>query len=485
MMITNAQREAREKNIADTLVDYCKNNDENFKIVDFIGEGGCALFYRMRDIVTGRYFIMKAIDTAVTEIGCSIKATDRYVKNEISILKKCKGQKNIIGLLGAWYNRINDDTGETVYLMFLPELEPVSEYFKKNANDEKSILAMTADICKALSFCHIKGIRHNDVKLGNIYYSYSNDCFVLSDFLISRTVFDYSRAITEGGSYIAPEIIAEDMLLDSDGNERCNSDIYSLGIATLLLLAKFNAKGSKDEYLKNLKPEELKAALAKAVKEDPALRYQTAEEFENDINGIDWEKKEYMYSTDAAQCAQLLISGQKSKAKAIAEAGYRVGNIRLTCILAYILSSEGKAKEAIAMLEKIKHTGDSTVLGVYGIIGCTYFDGGKEYKDCIRKSADRGFCLAQYFVGRWMCDGQNGFAKNVEKGMEYINVSANQGFLPSIDYFRKVLKRQKVHDPDEMIKLIEAQLEIEKYNEAKHFPVYSVKAIAGILDLEE
>ncbi len=474
--MTAKQRNQRTENVLYAFDRYCKDSGKNLEITDVIAEGGCAIIYNVRNKKTGETVVLKAVDTAVAEIDCSIADLDKYTREEIKILKACKGHKNIIKLLDAYSCPIDAGTGETVYFMFLPRLEPVISYFKKNANDKKDILAMTSDICNALTFCHQNGILHRDVKHNNIYYSYENKCFVLADFGVSRTAFDPTRAVTVVGTYIAPEIAARLPLCDKFGNKRYNSDIFSLGITTLLLLAAFNASGSPYEYLEKMKPEELRVIIAKAIAADPDLRYQTADEFAKDIKKIFWGKKAAAQSTDAAKCSELLVRGQPKKAKVLAEEGHKNGNVKMSCILAYILCCEGKVNEALDILSKLKSTGDRVVLGVYGMIGCTFAGASGEYKKSILASADKGFCLAEYYIGRWISDGQNGFDEDFFRGFDYIYRSAKQGFLPSVRYMQKALKRRKVHNSDAMIDLLCAEL--DGYNHDKDFPVHCVQAIA-------
>lgn len=476
--MTEAQKKVVDKSVANALKEYGKETGQYFDIVCTLGVGGFGVVYEVRNKKTKETMALKAVDNTISETLKTIDKLDKYAKDEIRALKKCQGHPNIMPILGAFYYPPKRELCRKLYLIFMPKLEPVDEYFKKYGCDEKSIFAMTSDICKALSFCHKNDILHRDVKPSNIYYSYENQCFVLADFGSIRSGFDPARAVTAIGTvtYVAPEIQAGMPLQDEFGNKRYNADVYSLGVSTLVLLAKFNANGVREEYLKHTMPEGLRVVLSKSTALDPNLRYQTADEFRAAIDRIEWNREAPVYADDIAECVKILISGKQSKAKEIAERGHRNGNIRMTCVLAYILSIEGKAKEAIAMLEKIKHTGDRVVLGLYGIIGCTYFGGTKEHKDCMLKSADMGFCLAQYFIGRWICDGQNGFKENFKKGFEYIYTSATQGFMPAVRYMGKALKRHKVHDSDAMIDLLGAEL--DNYNHDKDFPIYCVQAIA-------
>jgi TPR repeat protein len=225
-----------------------------------------------------------------------------------------------------------------------------------------------------------------------------------------------------------------------------------------------------------MKPEELRVVITKAIFPDPDLRYQTADEMVADINNIVWDKKPPVHSNSVADCVKFLVSGKYSKAKALAEEGNKNGELKLSCILAYILSTEGKAKEALGILEGLKATDNRIVLGLYGIIGCTYFGSSEKYQKYILKSADKGFCLAQYFIGRWYGDGQNGFKKDLKKGFDYAHASAKQGFLPATRYIRKALKRHKLPNSEAMIDLLGAEL--KNYDHDRDFTRFCIESIA-------
>lgn len=475
--MTGHERMARNEHIIAALALYNKVRNKSYKIVDEIGSGGFAVVYEATDTKTGNTVVIKAVDSAITDINCSAAEIVKYTEAEIRALSTCSDCKYIIDIYDAFCCNTNDVTNEKVYLMFLPKLTPVSSYFKTHRNDENAILKMTMDICKALSWCHKNKILHRDVKNGNIYYCEKKECFVLADFGVSRVNFDPTRAITVIGSYIAPEIIKNKNL-----EGRYNSDIFSLGITTLLLLTIHNGHSANIlEYLKNdVKNDMLRIILAKTIVEDPAVRYQTADELYEDICKIDWSNKgEYLKSAGVEACVAALLADNHGYAKQIAENGHKSGNVRMSCLYAYILNCQGKSREALSILSGLNRMDDPVVSALYGIIGYSSNGNGSEvsYIRCIQSAAEKGFSLAEYFVGRWMIDGQAGFAKDVEKGLEYIFNACKKGFNPGLVYLKKALIRNDDFEATEaMVALLAKGL--ENYNE-NDFPIDAIIAIGA------
>ena len=131
MMMTEKQKKQRQKNVLYAFKMYCSDTGKSLEILDVIGEGGCSIIYEVRNKRTGETVVLKAIDTALAEIDCSVSQMDKYAREEIRALKILKGHKNIIQLIDAYYCPVDVSTGEMVYLMFLPKLELVTTYFKK------------------------------------------------------------------------------------------------------------------------------------------------------------------------------------------------------------------------------------------------------------------------------------------------------------------------------------------------------------------
>ena len=455
----------RKKHIDFVFDEYNRIRHKNYRMVKQLGGiSGCGVVFEVEDIITGERIAMKAIDTAIAEISCSNKEMIKYTNAEIKAMKECRDCPYIIDIIDAFDYIIDDATDEHVFLIFMPMLMESADYIESKGFDKQVIIKMTKDICKALDYCHSKKILHRDVKPGNIFYSPDKGCFVLADFGVSRALLDNSFAVTPIGSYLAPEIYFHRNL-----QGRFNSDIYSLGITTLLLLGgKGNIFANIKDNLQNLKPERLRIVLQKAIAADPAVRYQTAKEFFSELNAVDWaEKKPVPKTTDADEGVKAIFADKWSYAESLAKRGHEAGNTVMSCLYAYILNCKDDSKAALDILMPLKNKGNNVAKGLYGIIGFKAAKNSRndiEAKRCLNyleESAKKGFSAAQYIIGRWYIDGQAGLKSNIELGLDYIFKSGKQSFRPAMYYLRDVLMRKdnEIESAQSMIDLLEIQLE--------------------------
>jgi serine/threonine-protein kinase len=109
-------------------------------------------------------------------------------------------------------------------------LTPLIDRMIEKRLDEKDVVKLGIDICKALEICHKKNIIHRDIKPQNIFVSDNGD-FKLGDFGIARTMEKTMGEASRKGTvkYMAPEVYRGDRYDD-------RVDIYSLGIVMYYLL---------------------------------------------------------------------------------------------------------------------------------------------------------------------------------------------------------------------------------------------------------
>lgn len=455
----------REANVKAALNKYNELRRKNLILKDELGYGGCAVVYEVYDPAQKKSLVMKAVDTAIHNISnCTVSYMNERTKTEISALKECRNCEYVIDIIDAFEFLIDEKTDERVYLIFLPKLIVSSEYIHEKNYSNDTILSMAKDICKALDFCHSKGILHRDVKAPNIFFSPDKNHFVLSDFGVSKSEFDVMEAVTPIGSYLAPEIYFR-----HDLKGRFNSDIYSLGI-TMLLLFGGNTQifNELKKRLENLKPEKLRVIISKATASDPAIRYQTAKELLRELESIKVYGEEHnVQHHDISDCVNNILSNNLSAAKILAKNGHDANNDLMTLLYAYLLNCENKRQEALGILRPLKQAGSAVAIGLYGIIARQE---GLETKNkslaeeglvCIINSANKGFSVTQYFIGRWHIDGQAGIKKDIPKGLDYIFNSGKQGFRPALFYLREVFRRKnnEIQFVQAMIDLLEISLE--------------------------
>ena len=275
---------------------YIQQHNRGYSIVKRMSSNGAfSSVYEVKDL-EGNLMVMKAVDTTILDVNIEPDQVIKYTNKEIDSMKKCKDSPYIMNLIDAADIPFDASVNGHVFLLFMPKLQVSTDFFSNNGYKLSDILSMAKDICRALDYCHSKRILHRDVKPDNIYYSSKLGHFVLSDFGISRSLFDHDQAITRIGSILAPEI-----LYFQDLHGRMNSDIYSLGMSVLLLNAEMaKAESVIVDRFNNLQAD-IKAVLMKAIDGDPAKRYQSANDFYAAIEKVESRVNNNAFSVQKIQ----------------------------------------------------------------------------------------------------------------------------------------------------------------------------------------
>lgn len=128
-------------------------------------------------------------------------------------------------------------------------------------------------ICDALTMAHEHGMVHRDIKPGNILVTLDKVA-KLSDFGLARLDLATGGQTQAGTTLGTIDFMAPEQHLDAHSVD-ARSDIWSLG-ATLYQMV----TGSSPRIIRtNRIPEELQPVILQALEDDPADRFQTAEEF--------------------------------------------------------------------------------------------------------------------------------------------------------------------------------------------------------------
>lgn len=522
----------RDRNIRIALDKFNNKTNKNIRIIrELSTHGASAAIYVVDN--DGEEIIMKGIDTAISDFNVPNDAMIKVAIEEAICLDICEDCDYVIDLIQfaffpvgnsssmgpmVRYN-INDKilelnpNQEYVFLIFLPLLECVATKFANNASAD-DVIAMAKDVCKALSYCHERRKLHRDIKPQNIYYDKKKKRYVIADFGVARSVLK-NQAVTQVGTnlFLAPEIRHHQKL-----NDRFNADIYSLAITIFSLIGGYAS--SENDIINRcnfLEPKSLRNILLKAKEQDPAVRYQTADEFFNELEKFckgkpraevppSYKEKPTIahkpnvppvarkrdaastYEQMIARCVDAFTCRNWPEAEKIAREGHMNGNKTLSCLFAYILQCKGDAKKALDILTPLKNNGDEVACCIYGIIlrtkGLDTNDVSlaNEGLDYILYSMKKEFSVAQYYIGRWVTDGQAGLLKNVVNGYFCLSESSKQGFLPAKAYMIKSLKRKakksEVYDADETIRMLQCDLSVKKYDDAL-FADYVFQAIAN------
>ncbi|TSC56105.1 MAG: WD40 repeat-containing protein [Parcubacteria group bacterium Gr01-1014_18] len=262
-----------------------------FKDVKKIGQGGMGTIYKALDPSLDRVVALKML---LSMKDCSPEDVAR-LKKEAQFLARLQ-HPNIVGVYSC---KESDDN------LFI-----AMEYIEGKNLAEMSNSAIRLDVqainqrvhwivgvLDALHYAHINGVIHRDIKPANIMLT-KQGVPKLMDFGLAKDEKAKQRLTAAGYIMGTPLYMSPEQVSNSSGVD-CRADIYSVG-ATLyelicgtcpfagnstveLFVQILEASPKKSSDLNPHVPKDLENICRKAMEKNPALRYQTAKEFEQDL----------------------------------------------------------------------------------------------------------------------------------------------------------------------------------------------------------
>ena len=257
--------------------------------------------------------------TGVDSISQYYEGILKEIVNENMLMSKLKGNSNIVSYEDHQIIPHEDGIGYDV-LIRMELLTPLIDLMLQRKLDEKEVVKLGIDLCKALELCHRKNIIHRDIKPQNIFVSETGD-FKLGDFGIARTMEKTSGNMSKKGTYkyMAPEVFRGDHYDQT-------ADLYSLGIVLFSLMngnrgpflpappAPVSHTQEEDARMRRLRGEPIPAPkdagymfsciIQKACEANPAKRYQTAGQMKRDLESYLTHYDEQSKVTAAASTPQ-------------------------------------------------------------------------------------------------------------------------------------------------------------------------------------
>ena len=259
-----------------------------YEVLERIGRGGMGMIFKAHDPVLDRPVALKVISTEV-EVTDELRA--RFFREAQACAKL--SHPNIVTI-----HDMGEDDGRLFIVMELLEGEELKRIIVERrvlALEDK--LAMMMQVCDGLDYAHKKGVVHRDVKPGNIFLLRNGKVKIL-DFGIAHIAT--TEGLTRTGlimgtlRYISPEQVR--------GRADRRSDIFSVGAVFYEVLSfrppftgadpmhlleqlRTEEPPSLTELDPNI-PAELAAIVQRAMRKDPAERYQDLEQMRGELEVI-------------------------------------------------------------------------------------------------------------------------------------------------------------------------------------------------------
>jgi beta-lactam-binding protein with PASTA domain/tRNA A-37 threonylcarbamoyl transferase component Bud32 len=271
--------------VTDTLINTLF--DGRYRILRKLGSGGMANVYLAEDEELGRRVAIKILN-------------ERYANDELFIERFRREAKSAAALSHPNIVSIYDrGQAEGTYYIAMEVIEGRSLkelILTRGPLALGQAIAYTLEMLEALRFAHRHGIIHRDVKPHNILVG---ERLKVTDFGIARAG---ASQMTEAGSimgtaqYLSPEQARGAPVTAS-------SDLYSVGIVLYEMLTgkvPFSGDSAIEIAMKHLNeapkppskirpevPEELDHVVLRALSKAPEDRYQSAEEFAEDLHRVE------------------------------------------------------------------------------------------------------------------------------------------------------------------------------------------------------
>jgi len=271
--------------------------NDKYDILESLGQGGMNDAYKARDRETGRLVVLKV--PFVSLIGDP--ATFSRYQRELEIGKRLH-HPNIQQLIAD--GRLDGGVSPYLVLEFV-DGTLLRDYLRTRAPlSVEEAIGIVVQLANALQYCHEHGVVHRDLKPENILIE--NDGTVkLVDFGIAllqgarRLTF---RRLTSG--FGTPDYMAPEQVQGDRGDAR--TDVYALGVMLYEMLtgevpyqgdsplAVMSQRVTTDAPLLRAKqpdlPPQLEAIVWRALRREPAERYQSIAELRQDLEHLDQVK---------------------------------------------------------------------------------------------------------------------------------------------------------------------------------------------------
>src|SRR5688500_15619465 len=259
-----------------------------YKILGELGRGAMGIVYRAQDPALDRVVALKTIILADDAEG-----REEYQKR-FFLEAKAAGKLTHPSIVTTY--DFGEQDGVAYLAMELLEGTDLRTRLKEGALPPAEAVEVARQVAEGLGFAHERGIVHRDVKPGNIMLLERGRAKIM-DFGLARMRAADHKTVT-GMVLGTPKYMSPEQVAGSPVDQR--SDLFSLGIVLYEMLTGGRLFGAEDmtqimhnvTYQEHEPPTRLKPELpamldfvvARALKKDPASRYQDAAELAADLS---------------------------------------------------------------------------------------------------------------------------------------------------------------------------------------------------------
>lgn len=267
-----------------------------YDIIERLGRGGMAEVFRAYHANLDRQVAIKVLHAFLADDPEFKSRFEREAQN-VGRLK----HPNIVQVYDFDY----DTEGESYYMvMELVEGLTLKDRLTKLGDQGQLLplseaLKIVREAAGALAYAHSRSMIHRDVKPANLMLDHDSRV-VLTDFGIAKMVTG-AQFTASGGMVGTPAYMAPEQGLGEAGDER--SDLYSLGVILFQLVTgqlPYDAETPLAVILKHLNApipsvrainpalsEDVEKVINRAIAKEASDRYQTAQEFIEDLNRLE------------------------------------------------------------------------------------------------------------------------------------------------------------------------------------------------------
>ena len=261
----------------------------DYQVVSVLGRGGMGKVFKVRNLLSDRVEAMKVL---LPGVDASPELVERFLR-EIRVVAGLE-HPGIAALRTAL--RVDN---QILMIMEYVEGSSVHQLLQQGKIDAARAVGFTRQTLDALGYAHRRGVVHRDVKPSNILVG-PNDRVKLTDFGIASRSGD--PKLTDAGvalgslHYMSPEQMKAEAL-------DARSDLYSVGVtlyemvtgqtplqgSSYYTILKAHLEGRPRpaiELVPGLAPE-LSRVIEKSLEKAPDARFQTADEFQGALSGLD------------------------------------------------------------------------------------------------------------------------------------------------------------------------------------------------------